>query len=53
VHVAQRFPVKILIDHPDPQMFRIGTSAVAVLQPDRRDDRNTRDTRATPNGAPS
>ena len=50
VHVSQRFPVKILVDHPDPQMFRIGTSAVAVLQPERRDNR---DTRATPNGAPS
>jgi multidrug efflux system membrane fusion protein len=34
VHVSQRFPVKILVDHPDPQLFRIGTSAVAVLQPD-------------------
>ena len=32
VHVAQRFPVKILIDHPDPRLFRIGTSAVAVLR---------------------
>jgi multidrug efflux system membrane fusion protein len=31
VHVAQRFPVKILVDHPDPQLFRLGTSAVAVL----------------------
>jgi multidrug efflux system membrane fusion protein len=50
VHVAQRFPVKILVDHPDPEMFRIGTSAVAVLQPERRDNR---DTHATPNGAPS
>ncbi|WP_434115373.1 multidrug transporter subunit MdtN [Paraburkholderia caffeinilytica] len=51
VHVAQRFPVKILVDHPDPQLFRIGTSAVAVLQPERRD--NNRDNRATSNGAPS
>jgi multidrug efflux system membrane fusion protein len=32
VHVSQRFPVKILVDHPDPELFRIGTSAVAVLQ---------------------
>ncbi|MCX4161287.1 MULTISPECIES: multidrug transporter subunit MdtN [Paraburkholderia] len=32
VHVAQRFPVKILIDRPDPRLFRIGTSAVAVLR---------------------
>jgi multidrug efflux system membrane fusion protein len=34
VHVSQRFPVKILIERPDPELFRIGTSAVAVLQPD-------------------
>ena len=33
VHVAQRFPVKILVDRPDPQLFRIGTSAVAVVRP--------------------
>jgi membrane fusion protein, multidrug efflux system len=33
VHVAQRFPVKILVDRPDPRLFRIGTSAVAVLRP--------------------
>ena len=32
VHVAQRFPVKIVVDHPDPQLFSIGTSAVAVLR---------------------
>lgn len=32
VHVSQRFPVKILVDHPDPSMFRIGTSAVASLR---------------------
>jgi len=38
VHVAQRFPVKILIDHPDPDLFRIGTSAVAVLQTGRAAD---------------
>src|SRR5471032_869300 len=50
VHVAQRFPVKIRVDHPDPQLFRIGTSAVAVLQPERRD---SHDSRTTPNGAPS
>jgi multidrug efflux system membrane fusion protein len=47
VHVAQRFPVKILVDHPDPHLFRIGTSAVAVLYPERRDNR------ATSSGAPS
>ncbi|WP_322032629.1 multidrug transporter subunit MdtN [Paraburkholderia sp. J76] len=36
VHVAQRFPVKIRIDNPDSDLFRIGTSAVAVLYPGRR-----------------
>ncbi|ANB72192.1 multidrug resistance protein MdtN [Paraburkholderia phytofirmans OLGA172] len=35
VHVSQRFPVKIRVDNPDPELFRIGTSAVAVLQPER------------------
>jgi membrane fusion protein, multidrug efflux system len=35
VHVSQRFPVKILVDRPDPDLFRIGTSAVAVLRPAR------------------
>src|SRR5271165_624081 len=35
VHVSQRYPVKILVDHPDPDLFRIGTSAVAVLNPHR------------------
>jgi multidrug efflux system membrane fusion protein len=34
VHVSQRFPVKILVDQADPQLFRVGGSAVAVLQPD-------------------
>lgn len=44
VHVAQRFPVKIRVDHPDLALFRIGTSAVAVLQPGRRDAANSADT---------
>jgi membrane fusion protein, multidrug efflux system len=35
VHVAQRFPVKIRVDDPDPDLFRVGTSAVAVLHPER------------------
>jgi multidrug efflux system membrane fusion protein len=38
VHVAQRFPVKIRVDHPNPELFRVGTSAVAVLEPRRGDD---------------
>jgi multidrug efflux system membrane fusion protein len=35
VHVSQRFPVKILVENPNPDLFRIGTSAVAVLHPER------------------
>jgi multidrug efflux system membrane fusion protein len=31
VRVAQRFPVRILIDNPDPALFRIGASAVATM----------------------
>ena len=33
VRVAQRFPVKTMVDKPDPEMFRIGASAVAILEP--------------------
>jgi multidrug efflux system membrane fusion protein len=33
VHVSQRFPVKILVKDPDPNLFRLGTSAVATLHP--------------------
>ena len=33
VHVSQRFPVKIRVDRPNPELFRVGTSAVAVLEP--------------------
>jgi multidrug efflux system membrane fusion protein len=36
VHVSQRFPVKIQVERPDPALFRVGASAVAVLHPDRR-----------------
>jgi membrane fusion protein, multidrug efflux system len=32
VHVSQRFPVKIAVRNPDPELFRIGTSAVATLE---------------------
>jgi membrane fusion protein, multidrug efflux system len=38
VHVSQRFPVKIRVDHPNPELFRVGTSAVAVLEPGRGND---------------
>jgi multidrug efflux system membrane fusion protein len=31
VHVSQRFPVKIAVRNPDPELFRLGTSAVATL----------------------
>jgi membrane fusion protein, multidrug efflux system len=33
VHVSQRFPVKIRVDNPNPELFRVGTSAVAVVHP--------------------
>ena len=35
VRVAQRFPVKIVVDKPDEEMFRIGASAVATLEPQK------------------
>ena len=38
VHVSQRFPVKIRVDNPNPDLFRVGTSAVAVLYPGRGND---------------
>lgn len=31
VRVAQRFPVRILVEKPDPSVFRIGASAVAIM----------------------
>lgn len=31
VRVAQRFPVRILVENPDPNLFRIGASAVASM----------------------
>ncbi|WP_423395562.1 multidrug transporter subunit MdtN [Burkholderia sp. LMG 21824] len=34
VHVSQRFPVKIAVHNPDPDLFRVGTSAVATLRRD-------------------
>ncbi|BCL74914.1 multidrug resistance protein MdtN [Jeongeupia sp. HS-3] len=34
VRVAQRFPVRILVENPDPSLFRIGGSAVALLTGD-------------------
>jgi membrane fusion protein, multidrug efflux system len=32
VHIAQRFPVRIEIERPDPAMFRMGASAVAIAR---------------------
>jgi len=32
VHIAQRFPVRILVENPDPNSFRMGESAVAIVK---------------------
>ena len=33
VHIAQRFPVRILIDKPEPpHLFRVGAAAVAIIR---------------------
>jgi membrane fusion protein, multidrug efflux system len=32
VHIAQRFPVRIEIENPDPELFRMGESAVAIIK---------------------
>jgi multidrug efflux system membrane fusion protein len=39
VHVAQRFPVRIRVLEPAPDLFRIGASAVAVVAPAAVDGR--------------
>jgi multidrug efflux system membrane fusion protein len=39
VHVAQRFPVRIRVLEPAPDLFRIGASAVAVVVPTPGDGR--------------
>jgi multidrug efflux system membrane fusion protein len=37
VRVAQRFPVRIEVENPDPDLFRMGASAVAIIKgPPRR-----------------
>src|ERR1700738_539628 len=38
VRVSPRFPVKMRVDYPNPELFRVGTSAVAVLEPERGND---------------
>jgi multidrug efflux system membrane fusion protein len=35
VRIAQRFPVRIALDHPPDELMRIGASAVAVVQHER------------------
>jgi len=35
IRIAQRFPVRILLDRPPEDLMRIGTSAVAVIHHDR------------------
>lgn len=35
VHVSQRFPVKIRVINPDPNLFRIGASAIAIVYHDK------------------
>lgn len=32
VRVAQRFPVRIEVENPDPDLFRMGASAVAIMK---------------------
>ncbi len=32
VHIAQRFPVRIEVENPDPNLFRMGASAVAIIK---------------------
>lgn len=32
VHIAQRFPVRIEVENPDPDLFRMGASAVAIIK---------------------
>jgi len=43
VRVAQRFPVRIEVENPDQNLFRMGASAVAIIK----------DTKAAPRQAPN
>ena len=36
VRVAQRFPVRIRVENPPAELFRIGASAVALIPPERQ-----------------
>jgi multidrug efflux system membrane fusion protein len=32
VHISQRFPVRLEIESPDPELFRMGASAVVIIK---------------------
>jgi multidrug efflux system membrane fusion protein len=32
VHIAQRFPVRLEVESPDPEIFRMGASAVVIIK---------------------
>jgi membrane fusion protein, multidrug efflux system len=32
VHIAQRFPVRLEVESPDPELFRMGASAVVIIK---------------------
>jgi multidrug efflux system membrane fusion protein len=34
VHLASRFPVRVRIDNPPPEIFRLGESAIVILRGD-------------------
>jgi membrane fusion protein, multidrug efflux system len=36
IHLAARFPVRVRIDSPSPDYFRIGTSAMVIVRGDQR-----------------
>src|SRR5262249_11198812 len=36
IHLATRFPIRVRIDHPAPEYFRIGASAMVVVQGPQR-----------------
>ena len=40
VRVAQRFPVRIEVENPDQDLFRMGASAVAIIKGPPRDERD-------------
>jgi multidrug efflux system membrane fusion protein len=32
VHLASRYPVRVLVEHPDPDLFRVSESAVVIIR---------------------